>query len=87
MTKVIKICMAEPLGGNSPIPVIIEITDKLPKFQSAEVFLAAADSFYQDQAEQICKALHESLPQGTFDRLWIELARIKTTLYRGITND
>lgn len=83
--KTIKLCIFEPLYDQVPEPVVIEITEQLPDFKSFKDF-AEAQAFYQQQATMLCLALHNALPQGTFDRLWIELAKIKTSLYTGKTD-
>lgn len=40
---------------------------------------------YEKQAAVIADALYNSLPQGTFDRLIIELMRKKLSIYCGVT--
>lgn len=83
--SIVKVCMAEPLNGDKPKQTIIDITVELPKFDTLASFETVRE-FYDTQAYWLAQALFNSLPQGTFDRLIIELMKCKTSLYRGKTN-
>jgi len=61
-------------------PIIVIINDNLPDRTQANV-----EAFYYDQAKILAKALFGSLPQGTLERLIIELMEKKVSVYRGLT--
>lgn len=81
---------AAPILRDVEIPgTIIRIIAELPDFADdpapCENRLTVAESFYRDEAARLAQALYLSLPQGTFDRLVLELLSKKVSLYRGRT--
>ena len=80
--KTIKIAKAEPIGEKEVVPVTIVIDDQIPQ-NSYPVF--NVDAFYSRQAYKLARVLGNSLPQGTLDRLIINLMKRKASLYRGLT--
>jgi len=66
---------------------IIRICQPLGRIQygSSEWTLKDIENFYRKQAEVLVDALFNALPQGTFDRMTIEIMKKKVSLYRGKT--
>lgn len=80
--KITNICKANPLTKPQEIEdQAICIDQKIPE----EMTLEASRMFYDRQAYLINKALHETLPQGTYDRLGIMFMQRKVSLYQGRT--
>lgn len=50
--------------------------------QTVAESLAPIDTIYQQDASAIAHALRESLPGGTFDRLIVELLKMKVSHFR-----
>lgn len=71
--KRIQICQAEAIGSNVNVatPVIIEVSRAL--FEDSPLrpsdSLEVHHAFFLKEAAEIEKALYESLPGGTYDRL------------------
>ncbi len=79
--KTYTIAKASPIGEKSlVVDTTILITDELPDFDTSE-----AKEFYTLQAMQLSEALFNSLPQGTMDRLLIEMIKHKASLYVGLS--
>ena len=75
-------CKAEPLGDFQNITnQVIVINGKIPRHMT----LDECEKFHERQALMINKALSESLPQGTMDRLGIMFMQHKVSLYQGRT--
>ena len=72
---------AAPIGGEWIQDVIIMINGDVPTTAT----LPEIERFYRAQASGLAAALYLSLPQGTFDRLIMELMAKKVSLYRGRT--
>lgn len=82
--KEIVVAKFEPLHEHVAEDTIIKVTGKVPDFP-IDSFFENGRKFYDDQAEAIADALYNSLPQGTFDRLWVAIMRKKMSLYVGKT--
>lgn len=78
-----RFCKYEPIAAHSTEGAIIGITETIPRMDNQS--LIDAGIFYQQQAEGIVDLLFHSLPQGTFDRLWIEIMKKKMSFYMGKT--
>lgn len=65
--------------------VQINISHGLPKLDNLNS-LEEVGKFHEEQAKKIADALFQSLPQGTFDRLAMELFSKKISIYRGLAN-
>ncbi len=89
--KTVRLCKSDPLENQKSKSVSILIDTDLPDLELTqddkyeEVTLKTIDEFYQLEATLLINALHNSLPQGTFDRLGIEFMKRKLSLYRGKT--
>ena len=81
--KTIRIAMAEQTDkmGSVPAPVTIIIDGQLPDIDSS----VDIHSFFDGQARRLAYELFYSLPQGTYDKLIIELMKRKVSVYRGLT--
>ena len=81
--KTSKFAMAEPTDkmGHVPEPVTIIIDGKLPDIDSG----TDMQQFFTQEASQLAFELFYSLPQGTYDKLIIELMKRKVSVYRGLT--
>lgn len=85
--RVVPVFLASPLHDDEPTPVTIEIIENMPE----EVFPGlegeerwdAHKQFYTKQAQLLADALYDALPQGTFDKLIVELMAKKVSIYRG----
>ena len=66
---------------HKPEPVTIIINGQLPDIDSG---IDMQDIFLW-QAAQLSHDLFYSLPQGTYDKLIIELMKRKVSVYRGLT--
>jgi hypothetical protein len=76
-------CKANPLGSfQNIIDQVIVIKGQIPE----RMTLDECEQFYERQAHMISKALRESLPQGTYDRLGIMFMQHKVSLYQGRTD-
>jgi hypothetical protein len=69
--KTIVIHKAQPLMGDDVPSLNILIDQEVPEFQN----LSDADFLYQQDAEQLCAALYDTLPGGMFDRLVVEMLK------------
>ncbi|MCK4817913.1 hypothetical protein KA005_19230 [bacterium] len=77
-----RICKAEALGSfEKIIDQVIIIKSQIPK----RMTLDECEKFHERQALMINKALRESLPQDTYDRLGIMFMMHKVSLYQGRT--
>lgn len=77
-----RICKAEPFGSFEEIEnQVIIINGKIPHHTTSD----KCKQFHDKQAKMIDKALSESLPQGTYDRLGIMFMQHKVSLYQGRT--
>lgn len=77
-----RVCKASPLGSFQKIAdQVIVIKTTIPEMDS----LSVCEQFHERQAAMINKALSESLPQGTYDRLGIMFMQHKVSLYQGRT--
>jgi hypothetical protein len=56
-----------------------------PEFSWDDIQSGAARKFYDDQANRIIDALQKTLPGGTVDSIFAELARRKASLFRVIS--
>lgn len=86
--NVVKLFIADELCGIVPEEATIEISEQLPQVHGgADVnWRDECEGMYSGQAILLANTLYESLPQGTYDRLIIELMRKKLSVYRGVTN-
>lgn len=84
--EVISFYKASPITRNEPVAgVVIRICYELPEVDCRSAMtLAEVGEFYDQQARVLAKVLMENLPQGTSDRLIMELMAKKVSLYRGI---
>lgn len=80
--KELKIHKAGLLGDKEPRSVTIIIDLDLPS--GHDVVLGIEDTFDHD-ARELARALFSSLPQGTLDRLLIQIMKRKVSIYRGLT--
>ncbi len=84
----IEIRRASPVGDAQIPRVTINIhgdVPELPPFlpgQTVAESLAPVDAIYQQDATAIAGALSASLPGGTFDRLIVELLKMKVSHFR-----
>lgn len=77
-----RVCKAEPFGSFQKITdQVIVIKDKIPR----QATMSEYEEFYERQAQMINKALFESLPQATYDRLGIMFMQKNVSLYQGRT--
>lgn len=77
---------AQPITESLPVEsVTIVIDEAIPTILLADgdVLRKSADLF-DEQAARLADALHNSLPQGMFDRLVLEFMRRRVSLYYGI---
>ena len=75
-------CKAEALGSfQNIIDQVIVIRGQIPKRMTSD----ECEKFHETQAHMINKALRESLPQGTYDKLGIMFMQHKVSLYQGRT--
>lgn len=82
--KTIHAYKAQPLGKTTDVEdVKIIINKEIPHFVGS---LREAELVYEKEAEALADALFKSLPQGTMDRLLIEIMKKNVSSYRGITN-
>jgi hypothetical protein len=79
--KTLRLCKFDLLNEQEPEPVTIIIDDSIPN----HTYLSESERFHDRQAAELEKALYNSLPQGTYDRLAILFASRKVSLYRGKT--
>lgn len=72
--NIVNICVADAIGNREkPISTTIEITRKLPDFESLE----EAEQYYSIDASRLATALFDSLPQGTRLRLLEKLLSLE----------
>ena len=80
--KITRVCKAKPLGNFQKIESqAIILKNEIPK----NMTLTECEYFHEKQARAINKALSETLPQGTYDRLGIIFMQHKISLYQGVT--
>lgn len=85
--KLIKIAKASPCyEGGTIEDVTIQVSEDIPTHYENEKEKYLGD-YYRDQANQIADALYLSLPQGTFDRLIMELMGKRISTYQGLTGN
>ncbi len=77
--KRIHIAMAEPIGLSAPVPVTIEISEKLVRFRN----LKSQARYFKAEADGIAQALVGSLPQATLERLIARLIELAASHYVG----
>ena len=80
--KEIKIHKAELLGNTEPQPVTIIIDSDLSPEPG---IIGDLENTFAYDAQELARALFSSLPQGTMDRLLMQLMKRKISVYRGIT--
>ncbi len=84
----IEVRRASPVGDVRVPRVTINIHGELPGLppllpgQTVAESLAPVDAIYQQDATAIANALSASLPGGTFDRLIVELLKMKASHFR-----
>lgn len=87
----IDIVGASPISKTDPIePLTIAIKGEPPTWRDEALashaaeydWMKTADRFYSDQARQIVHALTPALPQGTMDRLLIQLLQARAVYFR-----
>lgn len=80
----VRIAKASPIAGESPQDVRIEITGEPPEFHNMKEkdWHKKYDAFYNDQAATLGRALLESLPGATIDRLIVFLLTQKASYFR-----
>ncbi len=86
--KEITVAKFEPLRGQVAEDTVIRITGKVPdtkEYGDGKEWFENVNKWYEGQAEAIADALFNSLPQGTFDRLWVAIMKRKMSLYCGKT--
>jgi len=84
--RTLRFAIAEDLDsetGPVPEPVTISIDKKIP--ESRGPGLADMEDFFHNEAIALALVLFYSLPQGTYDKLIIELMKRKVSVYRGLT--
>lgn len=80
--KTVRVYKAQPITKNEEVKsVTIYINAEIEHAKTLE----DAEFVYQEDASMLADALFNSLPQGTADRLLIELLKRKTSLYCGTT--
>lgn len=72
--KTVHIYAGQPIGNNPPAKTEIRIEVPIPDYDFDNYPKA-----FQAQAEQLEKALHDSLPGGTYDRLCGLMLKRKST--------
>lgn len=80
----IQIKKAGPVAGESPHDVRIEISGEPPEFETLKEkdWRDQYDAFYKEQATTLGKALINTLPGGTLDRLIVFLLTQKASYFR-----
>ena len=79
--KTVRLCKFEPLGTLwEPTPVTIIINDTIPKNGMDE-----HEAWADEQADILVDALHNALPQCTFDRVVLKMFATKISSYVGRT--
>lgn len=87
--KEIVVAKFDPIYGQEAEDTVIKITDKIPdtsELGGGIQWFENMRKFYDKEAEAIADTLFNSLPQGTFDRLWVAIMRRKMSLYGGKTD-
>ena len=64
-TRDIGLCKAAPKDGKETVGLIISVRAEIPQLDP----LISNAAWFSAQAEVLEDALHESLPEGTYDRL------------------
>jgi hypothetical protein len=78
MGKIIQIWKARPTLKAEPVgTAVIYIQSECPEVKTVE----GQREIYQRDAEELCTALHQALPGGTFDRLLVEMMKLKASSF------
>jgi len=78
--KTLSLFKADPLHGDKVENVSITIHLNMEGMNIED-----HERLFDDQAKSLALVLFYSLPQGTYDKLIIELMKRKVSVYRGLT--
>ena len=79
--KEISLCKAQGIRDNEEVEdMVIRIIYQLPTQGSADLLIQQ----YGIDAKKLVDALYSVLPQGTLDRVWIEILKREASAYTGL---